>query len=63
MTTDGIEFNNRRSVVSQHANISSRLLNNIAVWNKLVRILGVLKLVTAVALKVKEKIAAKSLCN
>lgn len=63
MTTHCAEFHNRRCIVAKHANVSSRLLYNIAVGNKLVWVFGILELVTAVTLEVKEEVAAVGLSD
>lgn len=63
MSTNGIQLNNRRRVVSQHTNVGSRLLDDIAVGHKLVRIFCVFVFVSTVTLKVEEKVTAAGLCD
>lgn len=63
MSTHSVQFKNGRRVVTEHANIGTRLLNDVTIGNEFVRVFGVLKLITTVALKVEEQISTVRLCN
>lgn len=63
MAADGVQFNNSRSIVSQHANVSTRLLNYVTVGNKFVRIFSIFKLIATVTLEMQEKVSTVSLTN